>query len=277
MKQYLAGMAITTVLLLAGMTGASSAEEGNNDPELTTEQRLEILREHTYEPEFTWTMPAVISFEQEGDGRQYLHDDRVSGSNALAIAATCYAASTLDFEVTMHDLMDGGFWPWDWYPEGIDPDMPFGNFGVAGTDISGIEYLEWIVLNRDDPRWVIDARYNILRASYELLYREEMADSYAELERLPQFWYNEIEDRPMQESEMDGDYSLVDPMRYQLLYNTNRTQDPEGRKLPLLNYISFPGPVVANIQTNSNYDSQYRDQTRSAPPEAEDTETAKDH
>ncbi|MCB1217910.1 hypothetical protein KDL44_10980 [bacterium] len=257
-------------MLLTSMSGAPSAEEQYSESGLTTEQRLEILREHTYEPEFTWKMPAAISFEQDGDDRQYLHDERISGSNAIAIAATCYAASKLDFEVTMRDLMDNGFWPYEWFPEGIDPELPFGNFGISGTDISGIEYLEWIVLNRDDPRWVMDARYNILRASYDLLYREEMADSYAELERLPQFWYNEIEDRPMQESELDGDYSMVDPMQYQLLYFTNRIQDPDGRKFPLLNYISFPGPVTASISNNSQYDSQYRDPTRSAQPEPED-------
>ena len=39
---------------------------------------------------------------------------------------------------------------------------------------------------------------------------------------------------------------------------------------------SSNSPTQNNIQTNSNYDSQYRDQTRSAPPEAEDAETAKD-
>ena len=260
------GKILCVALLCMFAAGMSLARAGEAEP--SDSERLSILLERSYEPELELKLPAVIRFAREDDTTPHIVDTRFNGSKALAVAATWYAASTLDFDVTMHDLMDNGFWPWDWFPVGLDPDMPFGNFGVSGTDICGRELLEWIVLNRDDPRWVMDARYTILRASYELLYREQQIENFDALVRLPQFWFNELEGRSMLEGDADGDYGMVDPFQYQLFspaFSTNQPKDPQGRSYPLLNFMNFPGPVYAEasvLNPASSNAAQYVDQSR---------------
>ncbi|MCB1187875.1 hypothetical protein KDL29_11975 [bacterium] len=271
---------------LAGMLlvgNAAMAQEGDAASQ-SEEERLRRVLDHSAEEtvQLEITLPLAIQFDSEGSDP---FPENVREAETIKLAATYYAISTLDFSVSPQELIDSGFWPVTHFPAGIDMHKPLGNIPGSSNQSSGKKTYEFMVQGANSPGWLADARRDILLGWYHDQDFEELVRDFDSYELAPAFWTNPYTGKAMQESDQPGDFEQIDAEQYRIVYRTQAVLDLVGNaelKLPLMNYVdrhvffSRPGVTSNNIQTNSDYDKQYRDQTRSAPPEAEDAETTKD-
>jgi len=228
MKQGLTGAGMALAVLLA-VSGTALAQD--NPPatsQLSEAQRLAIVLEHSHRRIEMFPLQLDLSGPRES-----IDDKRFLDSQAISLAAHLYAIDNLDFEVTMRELMEHGYWPFAWYPEGLNIDMPFGNFNTIGGKMAGEVNFRRLVEGRDDPVIIMEGRRDILRAFYRTLYAEDCVSRFDELERLDSFWFNEVAGSPMQESTDAGDFSMVIPDFYDLFGNVTTFNN---------GVLSWPGP-----------------------------------
>ncbi|MEZ5337140.1 MAG: hypothetical protein R3F46_02655 [bacterium] len=276
-------LAILALGLLLRAVPALAQEEAAAQ-ELSEQERLAIVLEHSTEEtvKLEFTLPLAIQFDTEGSDP---FPEGVREAGTIKLAATYYAISTLDFSVSPQELIDNGFWPVAHFPAGIDMHKPLGRISMMTNRTSGEKTYEFMVQGANSPGWLADARRDILLSWYHDQDFEELVRDFDSYELAPAFWTNPYTGKAMQESDQPGDFEQIDAEQYGIVFRTQAVKDLVGDaelRLPLMNYVdrhvffSRPGVTSNNIQTNSSYDSQYRDRTRSAPPDAEDTETARD-
>jgi len=178
---------------------------------LTDGQVLDVIRQHA---KFTSPPPSNdkrgnfgswdLVFETSGSTNGF---DQVLGVNGptLGAAANAYALYTLDFNVTMQDLVDSGFWPYKVFPAGVDLSQNID----PGTweSISGSP--DFLSELPGTAKWLLITKAAILTYYFEAI---DVSQSSKELETQlttnmnPKFFWNPFKARQMMQGPSLGDY-----------------------------------------------------------------------
>ena len=209
-----------------------------------------------------------LNFEQAGP-RLPIED--LPAGHTLVIAAYFYSLVTGDFAVSLGDLMDGGFWPYDVY------DAKYRDYYLYETGFirNGI-----LSSHPDDPEWLeaitadsslYDARRDILNDFYrEYLEanRNDIDVALAALKPLDAFW--QINELRNESGDPIG--SIQDEPVSRFLYESSHAHRTPPQNDPY-NKVMVPflapsdgrwpqGRSVNSFSTSSGYSSVYRAQTR---------------
>ena len=153
---------VIAVVVLSYMLGTPVlALEG-----VSKDEHREIIAKHlkvwdSDVPEST-KINGVIMLDDTGDRAPI---ERIPGGAALGLAAEYYSIATLDFDVTIQEVIDFGLWPFDTIPHDFDCSLRLHSFPVeravmnnGDLDVSG-EY--------GSAKWRIVAKQQILHFFYE--------------------------------------------------------------------------------------------------------------
>ena len=218
----------TPVEAMSGVVGL-----GLNPEQLTAAQHMDIIEgkviksENPEQPDGceaeTWSR---LELAKTGNR---VPIEKIPGGMALGIAATYYAISTLDFAVTLSEVIDSGLWPYDTIPDGIDLDDELYDFPVNEQIINNGDLAPGKSIG--SPEWRVVAKWHILHCFYDDYFRRNNLDRLvlADQELLKQFvdsdsanshYYNNVQ------TNLSG-YSLEElPLMNQLFWTNDITGKP---------------------------------------------------
>jgi hypothetical protein len=228
MDKHVTLILILLAVVILTLAGCQEQPGGSTEPaasaqskaagwvsEITSHLKLENQIESELAKQSGREQPLYYSVIFEETGAPAPLHDLIQG-NALNTAAAYYALTTRDFTVTVGDVIDSGFYPFNDLPATVSRDMSIGNnSGVLPT-------FEGSLLNTiGTSEWLIEAKNRVLSEYYESCYlahcsgcsnrNTKLPDDYlVNMERNSSFWINPITDEIMVEGTTAGDYRVVD-------------------------------------------------------------------
>ena len=177
---------------------------------LKLDDRLAEVRDHCTRadhPGAYW----VIKFGQDGERAPY---ETVLPGTSLELAASAYAIYTLDFDVSVEDLIEEGFWPFYGVIDDLKPDSLLYDFESSRGVASGDDFKPFYKYEVGSEVWLLEVKSMILRRFYRDYYFHSLMTeprSNMMVDIIPQFWFNPITDSPMVTGENAGDM-MVKPL-----------------------------------------------------------------
>lgn len=254
------------LLVLLGCAGSKllnsnkeqSQNEGNTDSpdpailaaydteSMALDAKLEILKAHCWQPdEASLAGGWYVSFEENGQ-RAPIEDIPCNG--ALEVAAAAYASYTLDFDVSLRDIIDAGYWPFDVIDPSVNLDDKLFDFRIQQAIALGADFNTIWQFPIGSDEWIIECKERILTEFYRnYYYPTGTTELVPELDAsiIDEFWFNSIADRPMNSSDLDGDIILI-PLK-------NYWMPGDSRKLEYdLNVLQVKVPIMREQPADSD-------------------------
>jgi hypothetical protein len=162
------------------------------------------------------------------DGSSQIDFTNLPVRDSLIAAAWFYAMNTSDYEVTIGDVIENGYYPFDLLPANVDYSL--GIYGVTSDYKLTAELLE----NISSPEWALRMKDFILSAFYrEYYFPYEPSEQYLEellppgkLSRLEKFWIAPDSDTEAVEGKHAGSLQKLDLIYYQTEYARVAQSDP---------------------------------------------------
>jgi hypothetical protein len=148
----------------------------------------------------------------DSDGTQAPFESIAAGYT-LDVAAMYYAIASGDFSVSIQDVVDGGYWPFNEFPEGLNYDTRI--YGCAEQRALRVDEngQGGIFEEIGSPEWVLRARADILRTYYTNYYYGQPDQTHDRSRPLSSFitgfWTNPLNGEPMKLGGARGDFSNV--------------------------------------------------------------------
>lgn len=168
--------------------------------DVTPEKRVELIKEHVVLLELRPI--SILKLEDKGERAPI---ETIHGSKALQMASMFYCYSTLDFSVSVDEIVKSGFWPFDEFPSGLDRDSllyDFSNYIPALASDHELAYGNDV----NSPRWLTSVRKEILEKYYYSIRNMDDPAAVLNFSRVPEFWINPYSNLPMKASDSPGDY-----------------------------------------------------------------------
>lgn len=171
--------------------------------------------------------------------------ERIPGGGALKQAAHYYALLTQDYDVSLSDIIEAGFWPYDTFPAGTDLEL---RLNWPETHVLG----NWDEVNNcpldqsmvGSNRWLIESRASLLALFYTDYYYT-IIDTVHERNqeigaRFEQFWTNPYTGTLMKPDNGSGELQFI-PVTAWRSECTTRQVDLAGTKyeVRLCSYEDF--------------------------------------
>ena len=168
-----------------------------------------IMREHLFRANTPFSFGTYITFDENGTRAPI---ERIPAKEALSVAANYYVIVSEDFSVSIQDLLDSGYWPYDIFPDDCDRLSLLYNYpSTRGLDLDET-YSGAVFDNIGSPDWILYAKNDILNSFHGEYYFD--VDLRPELDDLAPrrnaaFWINPISGNPMKEGSDQGDFSHI--------------------------------------------------------------------
>lgn len=177
----------------------------DGQPIIDEQYRLEVLEKHSWVIEGLYFGGPIILYEKSGPR---LPMEEIPGGIALEPAAAFYAILTLDFDVSLRDVVEAGLWPYDVFAEESFLDMKLYDFPMQVPVAYGPGFNLAVKENVGSPEWYMRCRNDILQCFYREYYYNNQGLEYepTNIPGEPYFKFWDFEPLPADSFGLDGKF-----------------------------------------------------------------------
>jgi hypothetical protein len=224
------------IVFLGILTAANSAAQPDNTPAalLTPEEHRTVIRDRVTTVPIN--LPGIsmsytyLKFDDLGEPADI---SSIRSGPTLQLAASYYAMYTGDFDVSLNDLLNTGFWPFATFDEAL-LDQRVHSFSEAGMIVFELEQMPESIR---DSSFLLNSRLKILTDFYRRYFYESdtkldpVDASRVVKDRVQSFWMNPVTSKEMTESTELGDFRSVSLA----IYNPYGAEQDYDILVPLIN------------------------------------------
>ncbi len=259
-----ASFALIVTAVIFGCNGTPSSQQ-NVDAQCSTsaqysstpvDQKIAIVKQHIVEnlaPPIM--MIKYMQYDDQGEPFEYWNYD---GGRAFQIAAEYYAMYTLDFDVSVGEIVAAGFWPYDLFPADMNYDL---RFHTNPLDVAQLttDSVNPNMLKLDEQEYLLRAKDDILQwfhrcYFFEVEQQHDITAKELASKRIAEFWINPLSGELMQERPGLGDYQYYDLMSFACCAAKNKFD--YSLQIPAINrhptYQASPAGKSASDDDTSN-------------------------